>query len=303
MKFKEVKKSIPKVDGKGLLQGKSAFTDDFVDKNTLQIKFLRSPYAFAKIKSIDVSKALEIEGVETILTFKDVPRIPITRAGQGYPEPSPKDKFILDKYVRYVGDEVAIVGARTKEAADRTLELIEVEYEVLEPVLDYEKAEGNSTVIHPEDEIYEMFPMGFDPKNNVACSYTDTMVVGDVDKQVQKSDVVVKTRYYTQAQQHTAMEPHCATAYLDYQDRLNIISSTQNPYHTRRIIGEALDKPLKEIRVIKPRIGGGFGGKQAIHCDLFTAIVTLKTGKPSRCFYSRKEVFENTFTPSLCASI
>jgi len=296
MNFKEVKKSIPKVDGKGLLQGKPAYTDDFVDKNALRVKFLRSPHAFAKIRSIDLSRALEIEEVEVILTHNDVPRNPITRAGQGYPEPSPKDKFILDQYVRYVGDEVAIVAARTGEAAEKALDLIDVQYDVLEPVLDFEEAEGNSAVIHPEDKIYEMFPMGFDPKNNIACSYTDTMVVGNVDKKVEESDIVVKERYYTQAQQHTAMEPHCATAYLDYQDRLNIITSTQNPYHTRRIIGEALDKPLKEIRIIKPRIGGGFGGKQAIHCDIFAAIVTLKTGKPSRCFYSRKEVFENTFT-------
>ncbi|MBT4576437.1 MAG: molybdopterin-dependent oxidoreductase [Candidatus Cloacimonetes bacterium] len=296
MKFKEVNHSIPKVDGRGLLKGASAYTDDLAVESALIVKLLRSPYAFAKIKSIDTKKAHKVEGIECILTYKDVPRIPITRAGQGYPEPSPKDKFILDNYVRYVGDEVAIVAGTSEKVVDDAIKLIEVEYEVLEPVLDFEKAIGHKSIIHPEKEIYTMFPMGLDVKNNIACSYMDTMIVGDVEKTLAECDFVVSERYYTHAQQQTAMEPHTSTAYIDVQERLNIISSTQNPYHTRRIIGEALGKPLRDIRVIKPRIGGGFGAKQQVHNDLFTAIVTLKTGKPSKCFYTRKEVNESTFT-------
>ncbi len=296
MEFKEVKHSIPKVDGKGLLKGASAYTDDLAVESALIIKLLRSPYAFARIKFIDTKKALALEGIECILTYKDVPRIPITRAGQGYPEPSPKDKFILDEYVRYVGDEVAIIAGTTEKVVEDAIRLIEVEYDILEPVLDFEKAEGNKSVIHPEKEIYSMFPMGLDAKNNIACSYLDTMIVGDVDKTIAECDVKVEHRYYTHAQQHVAMEPHTSTAYIDVQGRLNIITSTQNPYHTRRIIGEALAKPLRDIRIFKPRIGGAFGAKQQIHNDLFTAIVTLKTGKPSKCFYTRKEVFESSFT-------
>ena len=296
MKFKQVNKAIPKVDGKGLLTGKPAYTDDFAFNNALIVKLLRSPHAFAKILNIDISAALEIDEVEIILTHHDVPRIPITRAGQGYPEPSPKDKFILDEYVRYVGDEVAIIAARTEKAALKAIELIKVNYEVFEPVLDFEKAEGHKSIIHPEKEIYTMFPMGLDPQNNIACSYLDTMIIGDVDKQFEKSEVTIEHRYYTNAQQQAPLEPHTSTAFIDVQGRLNIISSTQTPYHTRRIIGEALNKPLRDIRVVKPRIGGGFGAKQQVHNDIFTAIVTLKTNKPSKCIYTREEVFGNTFT-------
>lgn len=296
MKFKQVNKTIPKVDGVGLLTGKPAYTDDFAFKNALIVKLLRSPHAFAKITSIDISEAVKLDGVELILTHHDVPRIPITRAGQGFPEPSPKDYFILDEYVRYVGDEVAIIAAHTEKIALKAMSLIKVAYEVFEPILDFEKAIGNKTIIHPEPEIYTMFPMGLDTANNVACSYTDTMIVGDVDAQMKKSEVTVEKRYFTNAQQQVPLEPHTSTAFIDVQGRLNIISSTQNPYHTRRIIGEALSKPLRDIRVVKPRIGGGFGAKQQVHNDLFTAIVTLKTQKPSKCVYTRQEVQENTFT-------
>lgn len=296
MKFNEVNSSIPKVDGKGLLNGVAAYTDDLAMENALIVKLLRSPHAFAKIRAIDTRKAKRLEGIECILTYKDVPRIPITRAGQSYPEPSPKDKFILDNYVRYVGDEVAIVAGTSNKAVDDAIDLIEVDYEVLKPVLDFEKAYGNKSVIHPEKEIYSMFPMGLNPQNNVACSYEDTMIVGDVEETLKECDVVVSERYFTHAQQQTAMEPHTSFAYLDVQNRLVVVSSTQNPYHTRRIIGEALQKPQRDIRIIKPRIGGGFGAKQQVHNDIFTAIVTLKTGKPSKCFYTRKEVNESTFT-------
>ncbi len=296
MNFKQVNKPIPKVDGKGLLTGKPAYTRDFALKDALVIKLLRSPYAFAKIKKIDVSKALELNGVELILTHHDVPGIPITRAGQGFPEPSPKDYYILDEYVRYMGDEVAIIAAHTEKIALQAMELIDVEYEVYEPILDFEEAYGNKSVIHPEEKIYSMFPIGLDAKNNVACSYYDTMIVGNPKEQMKKSAVTVQQRFYTNAQQQVPLETHQSTAYIDVQGRLNIISSTQNPYHTRRIIGEALDLPLRDIRVVKPRIGGGFGAKQQVHNDIFCAIVTLKTQKPSICIYSRQEVQENTFT-------
>lgn len=296
MRFKEVNSSIPKVDGRGLLRGRHAYTDDLAEENALIVKCMRSPHAFAKIISIKTDKALVTDGIECILTYKDVPRIPITRAGQGYPEPSPKDKFILDKYVRYVGDEVAIIAGYSPEAVADAIELIEVEYKILEPVLDFEKAEGNSSIIHPEDEIHSMFPIGLKPEKNIACSYMDSLVLGDMEKTLSECHAIVEHRFYTHSQQHVAMEPHASTAYIDHQNRLVVISSTQNPYHTRRILGEALEKPLREIRVIKPRIGGGFGGKQQLHNDIFTAVVTLKTGKPSKCFYTRKEVFENTFT-------
>jgi len=291
--FKAVNHSVPKIDATGLILGRPAYTDDLAPRDALVVKLLRSPHAFAKIAAIDIEKASAVPGVACILTWKDVERIPYTRAGQGHPEPSPHDKFILDEYVRYVGDEVAIVAAEDEASAVKALSLIDVKYEMLEPVLDFESAADNSVIIHPEPEIHEMFPIGFKPKRNIAASYD--MKIGDVEKELAKSDVVLQKAFYTQSQAHVAMEPHAAFSYLDLHGRLNIYSSTQNPFHTRRLLGQALSLPLARIRVIKPRVGGAFGGKQHIHVEPFVALVTLKTGRPARIALSRKEVFEATF--------
>lgn len=292
--MKTVNHKTPSVDGKGIMMGRAAFTDDFAELNSLIVKMLRSPHAFARIKKIDTSKARVLPGVEIVLTHHDVPHKSFTRAGQGYPEPSPHDKFILDEYVRYVGDEVACVAAISESVADQALKLIEVEYEVLEPVLDFEKAFEHQSVIHPEEGICEMFPIGFEPKKNVAASYH--MHVGDVDAVMAKCDVVVEETYYTQAQAHAMLEPHSTNARLDYHNRLVIYSSTQTPYHVRRILSQTLDLPISKIRLIKPRVGGGFGGKQALHGEFFVSLVTLRTKKPSKMVYLRQEVFESSYT-------
>jgi len=229
-----------------------------------------------------------------VLTNRDVPKKSFTRAGQGYPEPSPHDKFVFDDYVRYVGDEVACVAATTEQIADAALKLIEVKYEQLEPVLDYEQAIDNPSVIHPEDGIHDMFPIGFEPKRNIAASYA--MEVGNVEDVLRTCDVVLKETFYTQAQAHAMMEPHTVNARLDIHNRLVLYSATQTPFHVRRILSQTLDVPLSRIRVIKPRVGGGFGGKQALHGEMFVSLVTLRTGKPSKIVYTRKEVFESSYT-------
>ena len=293
-KMKIVNNLTPSIDGKGLMQGRSAYTDDLAEQNSLIIKVLRSPHAFAHIKDIDVSEAKKLNGVELVLTYKDVPHVSFSRAGQGYPEPSPHDKFILDEYVRYVGDEVAMVAAINEEIAEEALKLIKVEYEILDPVLDFEKAENNPSVIHPEDGIIEMFPIGFDPKHNVAATYE--MEVGNVEEELKKCDVVVEGTYYTQAQAHSMLEPHSSNARLDERNRLVIYSSTQTPFHMRRIMSATLGLPISKIRFIKPRVGGGFGGKQAFHGEFFCALTTLKTGRPSKMVYTRQEVFESSYT-------
>jgi len=292
--FSSVRKSSPKIDAEGLVLGRPAYTDDLAPSNALVVKLVRSPHAYARIVSIDASRALALPGVACVLTWKDCPRTPYTRAGQGFPEPSPRDKFILDEYVRYVGDEAAVVAAVDEETALKAVSLVDVKYEVLEPVLDFEKAIDNPSVIHPEPEIYENFPIGFEPKRNIAAAYR--MEVGKVEEELARSEVRIEGAWSTQAQCHVALEPHAAFSYLDLQGRLNIVSSTQNPWHTRRIIGMTLGKSLKDIRVVKPRIGGGFGAKQTIHVEVFVALVTLKTGKPARLSLTRKEVFRATFT-------
>lgn len=292
--FKAVNHSHPKIEGKGLVTGRPAYTDDFAPRDALYVALVRSPHAFARITSIDTEKALALPGVACVITWKDIKRISYTRAGQGDPEPSPRDKFILDEYVRYVGDEVAIVAAETLAVARKAASLVQVSYEVFEPLLDFEHSVDNPIVVHPEQGIYENFPTGFDPRRNIASAYE--MNVGDVKAALAKSDVVVEKSYLTQAQSHVAMEPHTAFSYLDLQGRLVIYTSTQNPFHTRRILAQALDMSLSEIRIVKPRIGGGFGSKQHVHVEPFVALVTLRTGRPARLALSRREVFESTFT-------
>lgn len=293
-KFKVVNNLTPSLDGKGLMMGRPYYTDDFADQNSLIIKILRSPHAFAHIKNIDVSEAEKLVGVECVLTYKNVPHVSFSRAGQGYPEPSPHDKFILDEYVRYVGDEVAVVAAVNEEIALEALKLIKVEYEVLEPILDFEKSYENKTIIHPEDGIIEMFPIGFEPKKNVAAAYE--MHVNDVDEVFKKCDYIVEETFYSQAQAHAMLEPHACNARLDAHNRLVIYSTTQTPYHVRRIIAKTLGLPTEKIRVIKPRVGGGFGGKQAFHGEMFASLVTLITNKPSKCVFTREEVFGSSYT-------
>lgn len=292
--MKEVNKSIPKFDGIGLISGKPAYTDDLAPENSLIVKVLRSPYPFARIKSINTEKAEKLQGVACVLTYKNVPRNIVTRAGQGYPEPSPHDKFILDEFVRYIGDEVAAVAAEDEKTAEDALALVDVEYERLEPVLDFEKAEGNLSVIHNEKEAHEMFPIGYDPARNIAAEYH--MSFGDMEDTLNRCQHVVKERYYTKAQAHTAMEPHASFAYTDIQGRLNIISSTQTPFHVRRIVGEALEMPIDRIRVIKPRIGGGYGGKQSLHGEFIVSLIALRTERPAKLIYTREEVFEATYS-------
>ena len=293
-KFRVVNNITPSVDGKGIMMGRAVFTDDLAPQNALVLKVLRSPHAFAHIKSIDTTEAEAYPGVACILTYKNVPHVPFTRAGQGYPEPSPHDKFVLDEYVRYVGDEVAVVAAEDEETALEAMKLIKVEYEVLEPVLDFEKALDNQSVIHPEDKIHEMFPIGFEPKRNIAAAYE--MEVGNVEEELSKCDYVVEETFYSQAQAHAMLEPHASNARLDEHNRLVVYSTTQTPFHMRRIICKTLGLPVDRVRVIKPRVGGGFGGKQAFHGEMFVSLVTLRTNRPSKLVYTREEVFGSSYT-------
>lgn len=292
--FTEVVRSRAKIDGKGLVLGRPAYADDLAPRDALVVRIIRSPHAHARIISIDTAEAQKLPGVACVLTYRDVKRIPYTRAGQGHPEPSPHDKFILDRFVRYVGDEVAVVAAVDDATARQAVDLVKVEYEELPAVLDFETAIDNPSVIHPEPEIHDMFPIGFEPKRNIAAAYR--MEIGSVDRTLGKCDLTVNSTYYTQAQSHVALEPHTAYTYLDLHGRLNVVTSTQNPFHTRRLLGQALEMPLRSIRVQKPRIGGGFGAKQHVHVEPYAALVTLLTGKPAKVVMSRKEVFECAFS-------
>ena len=284
-----VGKGVIKKDAMALVTGQPVYCDDLAPKDCLIVKLLRSPHAYAKIKSINTSIAKRIPGIEAVYTYEDVPTSRFTLAGQSYPEPSPYDRRILENVVRYVGDEVAIVAGANEDCVDRALKAIKVDYEVLEPLLDFEKSIDNAIVIHEEDDYKCLCEIGNDVKRNIVSS--GESVVGDVDAVLKECDVVLERDYHTKANAQAMMETMRSYCYIDTYGRLNCVSSTQIPFHVRRILSNALEIPKSKINVIKPRIGGGFGAKQTACCEIFTAFVTWKLKKPSKIVYTREETF------------
>ena len=283
--MKYIGKKTMRVDGISLVKGRSVFADDVHLPDTLYLKILHSPHAHAEIKAIDCSAALKLAGVAAILTYKDFPDRYFTSAGQGYPEPSPRDIRILDDRVRFVGDRVVVIAAETLEAAEQAAEMVNVEYNILDSIFNPEEAIDNSIVIHPETGCSGVC----DAKRNIA-SHID-LEIGEADKALKNSKYVFKEEYSTPYVQQAHIEPHITLTWFDDNDRLNIRTATQVPFHVRRIVAEVLDFPLSRIRVIKPRIGGGFGGKQEILGEEICAAVTLRTGRPARLEHTREEEF------------
>ncbi|MGL5377760.1 MAG: xanthine dehydrogenase family protein molybdopterin-binding subunit [Cetobacterium sp.] len=292
--MKIVNTSVKKIDGIGVVTGNPAYTEDLIlNNNVLTIKLLRSPHAFAKIKNVDASIALKVPGVECIFTHNDTPKTKFTLAGQSFPEPSPYDRRILDEYVRYVGDPVAIIAAEDEKAAEKAMKLIKVDYEILEPILDFEKSIDSHIIIHP-DEVHTNFDIGYERERNIAAKAFAEKP--GVNEGFLNSDIILERTYYTQPQMHAMMETYRSYSYFDVNGRLTTVTSTQIPFHVRRHLARALEMPSSKIRVIKPRIGGGFGGKQTAVCEIYSAFVTLKTGKPSKIIYNRKETHTCTTT-------
>lgn len=292
--MKIVNQSMRKVDSLAVVTGRPVYTDDLnINNNALVIKILRSPHASANIIDIDTSIAKRVPGVECILTHHDVPKTKFTLAGQSFPEPSAYDRRILDDCVRYIGDEVAIVAACDEKTAVKAMKLIKVKYEVLDAVIDFEEAIDNKAVVHKED-VHTNFPIGMERERNIASSYFQEKP--GVDEAMASSDVIVEESYYMQPQIHAMMETYRAFSYLDANNRLCVVSSTQIPFHVKRHLARALEMPKSKIRVIKPRVGGGFGGKQTAAAEIFPAIVTKITGKPAKIIYDRRETHTCTTT-------
>jgi putative selenate reductase molybdopterin-binding subunit len=282
-----VGKPEPKVDAVKLAQGKPAFTADVEMRGMLIGKLLRSPHAHARICAIDASQARALPGVHAVLTYADVPRVAHSTAGQSHPIPGPQDTFSFDTKVRYVGDRVAAVAAETEEIAAEALRLIEVDYEVLPSLLDPRQALDNPIVIHDEPDY-----IGFghsDPQRNLAAQLR--IDLGDVDQAIQKADRVFEAEYSVQRVQQTPIEPYVCITYWDEDDRLVFRTSTQVPFHIRRMLAPVLGLPVKRIRVIKPRIGGGFGNKQEVMIEDACAHLTIATGRPVKMEYTREEQF------------
>ena len=285
--YRSIHKSVRKKDSMQLLLGKPVYMDDITPKDALVVKLLRSPHANAIVRSIDVSAAKKVPGVEAVYTWEDVPQNRFTIAGQTYPEPSPYDRLILDRHVRFVGDAVAIVAAETEKAALTALRLIRVVYDVLEPVLDFRTAKDNPVLVHPEDDWYPPCPVGGDNRRNLVAS--DVSEDGDVEAVLKDCHIVLERTYHTKAFNQAMMETFRTYTEMDRYGRLHVISSTQIVFHCRRILSHALGIPKSRIRVEKPRIGGGFGAKQTAVCEVYPAFVTLKTGRPAKLIYTREE--------------
>ena len=285
--MKYVNKPVPKTDAMSLVNGKPVYTDDLAPSDCLIVKILRSPHANAWVEEIKTDAAKKIEGIACVLTYEDVSHKRFTLAGQTAPEISPWDRYIIDKHVRFVGDPVAIVAGETEEAVDKALKRIKVKYRVEEAVLDIHTAKDNPILVHPEDDWYMPIPAGGDNKRNLCSSNVEE--VGDVDAMLEKCAYTVDQVYHTKANQQTMMETFRTYCYMDHFQRLTVVSSTQIPFHIRRIVGNALNIPSSKVRVIKPRIGGGFGAKQSSVSEVFPALVTWVTGRPSKIVFSRKE--------------
>lgn len=287
MKF--VNKSLRKKDAMQLVMGKPVYTDDIAPKDCLIVKLLRSPHANAIVESINIAIALKVPDIEAIYTWEDIDQNGkrFTCAGQTFPEPSPYDRLLLDRHVRFVGDVVAIVAGKTEKAVDKALSLIKVKYQVLEPVLDFRQAKDNANLVHPEDNWRSLVPVGADNKRNL-CAHNECGE-GDVDAIMAECDVVLERTYHTKAVQQTMMETFRTFCTIDPYGRLHIVSSTQIVFHVRRIIANALGIPKHKIRVTKPRVGGGFGAKQTSVAEMYPAFVTWKTKKPSKIIFSREE--------------
>ncbi|ETA78959.1 xanthine dehydrogenase family protein molybdopterin-binding subunit [Youngiibacter fragilis] len=285
--MRHISKPIRKKDAMSLVTGKPVYTQDLAPRDALVVKLLRSPHAHALITEIDTEKASAVNGIECVLTYRDVAGERFTLAGQTYPEPSPYDRLILDQRLRFVGDPVAIVAGATAAAVDEALKLISVKYEVLEHILDLRKAKDNPILIHPEEDWRSLRPVGADNRRNLCASASDQH--GDIDAVLAGCDYVVEQTYHTKANNQTMMETFRTFTYKDAFGRLTCVSSTQIPFHVRRILSNALGIPKSQIRVIKPRIGGGFGAKQTAVSEIYPAIVTMKTGKPALIVYSRQE--------------
>jgi len=291
-KTNSVGKSVRKIDAISLATGTELFTDDIEIENPLWLALLYSPVAHADILSIDTSEAERIDGVVDVLHYQNTPRVLHTTAGQGYPEPSPYDSFLFDRTVRFVGDRVALVAAEDLSTARKAVDRIRVEYDPLPPLFDPQEALGSTPLPTPDARM--LIPASYEPEKNLAARID--IKIGDMEKGLDEADFVEEQEYSLQYASHCAMEPHAAAARFDERGRLVIYSTTQVPFHARRITARLVGVPVGMLRVIKPRIGGGFGGKQEVILEPLVALVALRHRRAAKLVLSRREVFISTRT-------
>lgn len=281
-----VGKSETKVDALKLAKGNPAFVDDIEMRGMLYAKLLTSPHAHARILDIDDSAALALPGVHAVIHYKNVARVHYASGGQSYPNPPPYDQVSFDNKVRHVGDRVAAVAAESLEIAEEALKRIKVSYEVLPAVFDENEAiQEGAPVIHDEPDVEKIHDAAHNISHHIQAEN------GNVAQGFAQAAHVFEHRYYVHQVQQCPIEPHIAISYWDADERLVIRTSTQVPFHVRRMVAPLLGLPVKRIRVIKPRIGGGFGVKQEMLIEDIVGHLTIATGKPVRLEFTRAEEF------------
>lgn len=280
-----------KVDAIKLVKGNPAFTDDFDQRGQLVAKVLRSPHAHARIVAIDDSKARALPGVHAVLHHENTPRIKYASGGQSWPNPHPHDQVSFDDKVRHVGDRVAAVAAETAEIAAEAVRLIDVTYEVLPAVFDeLEAMEPGAPVIHDEADTLEIH----DRERNIVHHIEAAR--GDVERGFAEADHVFEQRFRVHQVQPVPIENHISVAWLDSDERMVVRTATQVPFHARRMLAPLIGMDIKDVRVIKPRIGGGFGAKQEMLIEDIVAHLAMATRRPVKLELTREEEFMSSRT-------
>jgi putative selenate reductase molybdopterin-binding subunit len=279
-------RSVPAPAARAVISGGARYTMDVAPAGLLHLKLLRSPHAHARIKSIRKDDALTMPGVRAVLTFEDAPAKLYSTARHEFETGDPDDTAVLDRIVRFVGQRVAAVVAESEAAAEAGCRKLGVDYDVLPAVFDPEEAmRPRAPVVHdkgPESRIHN-------PQRNIAGEIHGH--VGNVEAGFAQADVVYEGTYITQRVQHAHLETHCAIGWLDETGRLNIRSSTQTPFLTRRALAALFDLDPAKVRVFCERMGGGFGAKQEMLVEDIVALAVLKTGQPVKLEFTREEQF------------
>ena len=296
-----IRRTVGKMDGLAACLGKPLYVEDMIPENALKLKILGSPYAHAYIRKIDYSRALGLEGVACVLTYEDVPQSPpITLAAEAAPEGSTHDRVILDRTMRHVGEPAAAVAARSEELAWKALELIDIEWEVLPANLDYETAIDNGNPIYSKEQVFTHFDNGSRPERNIIAARERTF--GDVEAVLPDCAVAAEGKFHTQAQAHVQAETHRVFCFPDEQGRFTMYSSCQSVFNTQRVVAEGLGIPAYRLRVIKPKVGGAFGGKNTAQFEGLVLAAVRKTGRPCALILTRQECFTMSNTRHAAAT-
>ena len=285
-------RSLPAPAGPQLVRGAAPYTFDTAMEGLLHIKMLRSPHPHAKIVSIDKTAALNVAGVHAVLTFEDAPDRLFSTARHEKTWMDPDDTRVLDDVVRFIGQKVAAVVAESEAAAEEACRRLKVDYEILPDVVDPERAIApGAPAIHAGKTRQQRVA---NAQRNIVAETRGEF--GNVASALAQAAVTYEGTFTTQRVQHAALETHGGLAWVDPSGILNVRSSTQTPFLTRRALADIFNLAPDKVRVFCERVGGGFGGKQEMFVEDILALAALRTGRPVKLELTREEQFISTST-------